>query len=529
MRSAYISSVFHVFLVCSSASILGRSFFSSTMTGTNDTIQDQDNYSTFSNSSTIYDSKDVKSLPRHDTTEHHRPVRGRLDKAMDLFKRKRSSKLKPRYEDSEDNSVPEIKRNAQDNILSPDGSVETLLPRQGSTTPSTQQEMTNSDSSTIQEDHNEDSAHHNSETGSMKVPRGKLLDKLRGSKSGKTANQGSSAGATQNQGNQPPVQEGGPSSGSAQKDPPSKSGSGSGSGPNPAESDPDVPVRYTIMTKFDTPISNFEKFIADLDNSQGSKLIIPGAGFQAYTLFLKRSKAAALKRHPIVLHVLEEVWGEDGDDEFFNAGPRTNSRVNKLEQAGLTTKVEELLSNDIVPRGQSSDHPKLNSRESDSDSPMWYTIMTKIGTSISDFDKFIKDLDGGKGSKSVLPKATFQGYGTFLRPSEVAAVEQHPVVRLVMKDEWRDDHSEEVYSALPRVDTRGIKRKRADRSPQGEGSNIDFQDKSPDHLSLISQGPGSIKSALGPYMLSPKAGEGVTIYVIDSGLNPAHPVSTLFQ
>jgi len=415
MRSAYVLSVFHAFLVGSSASILGRSLLSSTMTGIQDTIQDLDNYSNFSNSSTLYDSKDIKPLPQHDTTEHHRPVRGRLDKAMDMLKRKRSSKPASSFEDSKDNSVPEIKRNAQDNILSPDGSVETLLSHQGSTTPSTRPEMTFSDSSTIQEDHNQDSAYHNSETGSMKVPRGKLLDKLRGSRSGKTADQGSSAGAAQNQGNQPLVQEGGPSSGSAEKSPPSSPGSGSNSGSKPSESDPDAPI--------------------------------------------------------------------------------------------------------------------------------WYFIMTKRGTSISEFNAFVENLDGSKWPKTVDPNVPFQAYNTFLKPSEVAGVKSNPIIRHVMKDEWFDDSGKELYNANPKLEIREAKQKRADKPPAGQPSgtdlrqmDLDFQNQSPNHLSLISQGPGSIKeqkaakgkgegnSMIAPYMLSPKAGEGVTIFIIDGGLNPKHPV-----
>jgi subtilisin family serine protease len=52
-----------------------------------------------------------------------------------------------------------------------------------------------------------------------------------------------------------------------------------------------------------------------------------------------------------------------------------------------------------------------------------------------------------------------------------------------------------------------------------------MQQNSPDDLKLFSQARGALLSELPGYAYDSRGGQGVTVYVIDTGLNPQHEVS----
>jgi len=402
------------------------------MTIGNETSHDFDNFSNFSTSSTLCENNDLQSSNPHgttDTTEHGSPDRSRFNKAFDILKGKRFSRFMCATENASSSSKDDAldtMLNSREKDLSSDENADALLSHHLSTDVSTQLGASRSGSPTINEDLNQDLESQEHIANSKNIPRGKLSDKLKGSKSGSKANQNPSPGTAQND-NQPSLSKSGPST-------------------KPA-----------------------------------------GSG--------------------------EQISG------------------------------------------------------SDAETPLWHTIMTKFGTTIPEFETFIKELDGGQGPKVVYPSVTFQGYSLYLKRSQVADIERHPIVFLVMNDEWRDDHGKEYYKAIPQINPRVNETSNLDPNSKGEGSKAKrspadrpplpdkiftkeifdywFQEKSPDHLGLISQGPERIAeialakenekgkeredgSNIRQYMLSPKAGEGVTIYVIDSGLDPGHPVSTVF-
>jgi len=58
---------------------------------------------------------------------------------------------------------------------------------------------------------------------------------------------------------------------------------------------------------------------------------------------------------------------------------------------------------------------------------------------------------------------------------------------------------------------------------QKRDGDIRFQRKAPRHLSIISQVGGDIRNLPG-YAYDSKAGEGITVYVVEAGTNILHPV-----
>jgi hypothetical protein len=62
------------------------------------------------------------------------------------------------------------------------------------------------------------------------------------------------------------------------------------------------------------------------------------------------------------------------------------------------------------------------------DTKALYLIVTKYGTSYSDFQAFIKDLDNAVGQELAKPTVPTQGYSTSLTAVQLAEVESHPLV-----------------------------------------------------------------------------------------------------
>ncbi|KAH6715723.1 peptidase S8/S53 domain-containing protein [Leptodontidium sp. MPI-SDFR-AT-0119] len=130
-----------------------------------------------------------------------------------------------------------------------------------------------------------------------------------------------------------------------------------------------------------------------------------------------------------------------------------------------------------------------------------YSISTKEGTKLEDYYAFINGL----------PDEEIRG---------------NAMIRAVVENSAGDDSDDDEHSVIPntleaRVDP--------DLYPM---LNLAQQPISPGHLNLISQGPRNAVArrsqptlAIPDYLLSPKAGEGITIFVIDTGINPAHPAT----
>ncbi|KAK0111809.1 hypothetical protein ONS96_001077 [Cadophora gregata f. sp. sojae] len=151
-----------------------------------------------------------------------------------------------------------------------------------------------------------------------------------------------------------------------------------------------------------------------------------------------------------------------------------------------------------------------------------YTISTKPGTSLATFDAFVRSLpDGGQGMRVERPSITFQAYGTDITDSLTASIRLNPIIRAVVYDPFIEDDLDD-YSVLPK-----IIEKRVDPYPM---LNLAQQPISPAHLNLISQGPRNVAARrnqppplIPDYLMSPTGGQGVTIFVIDTGIDPAHP------
>lgn len=186
-----------------------------------------------------------------------------------------------------------------------------------------------------------------------------------------------------------------------------------------------------------------------------------------------------------------------------------------------------------TPNSGPSSTATTSSTSSSSASPAatQYSIVTRRGTTVTQFEAFIKSLpDAGQGDKCVFENLDSQEYGTFLNASDVAEIQENPIVQSIeentsLADEFPD--GDDGYSIIPRH-----KEKYSEDDMQ---INRVRQDGAPIHLNIISQGPNNARARVGggdnppipDYTLSDKAGEGITIYVLDSGIDPGHPVCFL--
>jgi len=64
-------------------------------------------------------------------------------------------------------------------------------------------------------------------------------------------------------------------------------------------------------------------------------------------------------------------------------------------------------------------------------------------------------------------------------------------------------------------------------SHQKRDGTILMQQDARDELKIFSQARGARLSALPGYAYDARGGQGITVYVMDTGINPDHPVSTL--
>ncbi|KAL2065238.1 hypothetical protein VTL71DRAFT_2907 [Oculimacula yallundae] len=154
-----------------------------------------------------------------------------------------------------------------------------------------------------------------------------------------------------------------------------------------------------------------------------------------------------------------------------------------------------------------------------------YSISTKQGTKVEDFYALINSLpDQGRGMKIVYPNLDWQVYGSYLTEAQAEEVRHNPIIRTVVEDGFVDDEGEEDYSVLPKK-----LQARVDVDPYPM-LNLASQPISPVHLNLLSQGPINAAARraqpalpISDYLMSSKGGEGITIFVIDTGINPSHP------
>lgn len=172
----------------------------------------------------------------------------------------------------------------------------------------------------------------------------------------------------------------------------------------------------------------------------------------------------------------------------------------------------------------SSTGSSTSSSASPTETTKLWSIATKAGTSLAAFDAFVNTLpDAGTGMKIVYPYINYQVYGTYMTEADANLARTHPLVDTVMGSSFVDDPDDDGYSVIPRTLE---KRVDPERYPEVD---LNFQPTSPSHLNLISQGPVNAQARLAQpatpmpdYLLSPKAGEGITIFVIDTGISPFH-------
>lgn len=192
----------------------------------------------------------------------------------------------------------------------------------------------------------------------------------------------------------------------------------------------------------------------------------------------------------------------------------------------------------ITPLGQSTTItqiapiPKRTSSSTSTEKPKatpaaeLYCINTVPGTTQAEYEDFVSSLpDGGTGLRINYPTIDWQVYGSRLTPAQALDVSKHPVVRSIYIDSFIEETgSGDSYHVLGKRNER--------RADETENLSYDQQPSSPDHLRLLSQGYQNVLERLQtkppppipPYLLSPEAGQGITIFVVGAGINPTHPV-----
>lgn len=175
----------------------------------------------------------------------------------------------------------------------------------------------------------------------------------------------------------------------------------------------------------------------------------------------------------------------------------------------------------------SSSSPSSSTSSGASATETSYLLMTKPGTSNSDFQNFIKTFpDGGSGQQIVYSHVSFQFYVTSINDSYAAIVAQNPLVLTVVLNAAISD---DTYGAIPRqgFSRRADKKSLASQNPRKEifkrrptppTNNLVRQAGSQTPLKIISQGTAnSVSNVLEDFLYDPIAGKGVSIYILDSG------------
>ncbi|RDL38904.1 uncharacterized protein BP5553_03244 [Venustampulla echinocandica] len=189
-------------------------------------------------------------------------------------------------------------------------------------------------------------------------------------------------------------------------------------------------------------------------------------------------------------------------------------------------KAHEIPTPTTKPTATSATSSSSSSSSSATETPKEYCIVTRRGTTIPQYEAFIKSLpDAAEGRRIVYPNLDSQVYTTVLNSSEVKIVRKNPIVFGAAINTSGAEEADDGYGVIPRPKPSAIQER-------GTETNRVRVPESPDHLRLISQGPKNAHDResrtipfepLPDYVLSPKAGEGMTIYVIDSGIDPGHP------
>jgi hypothetical protein len=153
-----------------------------------------------------------------------------------------------------------------------------------------------------------------------------------------------------------------------------------------------------------------------------------------------------------------------------------------------------------------------------------YFITTNTGTDGKLFSDFVKTLpDNGTGE--YVDRFYYQNYSTDLNETEADAVAAQPFVYFVDKIEAPSvtDGLEEFE--VPPKSPRSIPdlHRRLDLS-HPSSVNLNVRIPSADHLRLISQADGADPRL--PYAFDSTLGQGSTVYIIDTGINLDHAVSS---
>ena len=175
--------------------------------------------------------------------------------------------------------------------------------------------------------------------------------------------------------------------------------------------------------------------------------------------------------------------------------------TNSASQSVTTTQSKTLSSSASTTLSTSS------STISSTLKPTAYLLQTKPGTELASFKAFIEDLDSSLGKQYIARRKSFQSYLCDLDISQVAKAKANPIVKYCIPNQpFRMDSNSKSARA-------GHKSKISKR-------DVTTQQGSEAHLQLLSQARGKDRKpeALTDYRYDDKAGEGMFIYVIDSGV-----------
>jgi hypothetical protein len=169
---------------------------------------------------------------------------------------------------------------------------------------------------------------------------------------------------------------------------------------------------------------------------------------------------------------------------------------------------------DVVPKPTSTEKPER------------YLILTHDGISLTQFKTLTIKLDGGEGIIVSFSSSPHHSYLTWQKPSQRQKLKtDNPEIHVILLNSPPEGML---------VEFGAISMKR--QTPNLPQRSITGQSNSPDQLKVLSQPPanaanrraatGTSKPEMPDFIFDSKAGEGTTVFIFDSGMNPYHEVSS---
>ncbi|KAK3049051.1 hypothetical protein LTR09_009705 [Extremus antarcticus] len=298
---------------------------------------------------------------------------------------------------------------------------------------------------------------------------------------------------------------------------------------------PANPQQTIGFTKGTVPAEDRNELPDVTDAAPGALLLLgfrlPVLLFPAFEIIAPFGTAAALTAAAVWLTFdlfpdpKELAGGGDGNqpDPTTKANDPDPTSSKSSDGSASTSALPSTSSSAILSSSSSESASSSSSSGVPVATPL-YVLMTKPGTSSSDFQNLIQGLpDEGKGVQITYPNLDWQGYVTELNDTFAATVGQMSIIEAITLD------APEAETGV--VDKRGLESllahdyaampvpRQVNAGPPPPTNNLVRQTGSQQALKVLSQGrANNLAGTLEDYLFDDTAaGDGITIYMLDSG------------